>query len=153
MNICEQAEELRLSLIMGLVERSDVIRWADSLIAASEHVPEWVLDVSLAANQSAEMIESKLRDLPCNGNRMTSAYSAIRRFSEAFQSGRLAIARAIRMLELWAGSARVPQDGWTKAMTPTWIADDAMHGIFSSDDVIASVNECIAYFAAVPGPG
>src|SRR5437667_11900379 len=90
MNICEQAEAFRLLLIMGLVSKRDVISWADDLIEAPPHVPEWVLDVSLAANDDDEGLESKLRDLPCEADCFAAAHSAIDRFADAFRSGTIA---------------------------------------------------------------
>src|SRR5687767_10003565 len=124
MNTCEQAEAFRLLLIMGVASKPDIISWADALIAGEEHPPEWLLDLSLAANEGEDVIESKLRDLPCDGNRVAAAYSALERFAEVFRAGKMPPQRAALMLQRWAGSANVNQDDVTHAMTPLWLADE-----------------------------
>ena len=149
MNICEQAEAFRLLLIMGVVSKPEIIAWADDLIATRDHPPEWLLDVSLAANESDEAIESKLRDLRCDGDRILAGYSAIDRFAEGFRTGGIPAQTAARMLRHWAASAKVNQDDWSAAMMPTWIADEIDCGHASEQDVIASVDTCLAHFAAV----
>jgi hypothetical protein len=153
MNICEQAEAFRLLLIMGVVSKSEIIAWADELIATRDHLPEWLLDVSLAANEDDEAIVSKLDDLPCEGNRMIAAYSAIDRFAEAFRVECMPAQTAARILERWASSAKVNQDNWSEAMMPSWIAVEIGCGHASEQDVIASVKKCLAHFAAVRRAG
>jgi hypothetical protein len=153
MNLCEQAETLRLLLIMGLVSKAEVIAWADELIATRDDLPGWLLDVSLAANEDEEGIVSKLGDLPCEGDRMMAAYSAIDRFGEALRAGGMGARTAARMLELWASSVKVYHDDWLKAMTPSWIADEVDCGYVSEQYLIRSVEECLVHFAAVRREG
>ena len=52
MNICEQAEAFRLLLLMGVIDKSEVIAWADGIIAARDVVPGWLLDVSRSSKPS-----------------------------------------------------------------------------------------------------
>src|SRR5262245_49345206 len=116
MNMCEQAEAFRLLLIMGVASKPEIIAWADDLIAKHDNLPGWLLDVSLAANQDEDAIELKLRGLPCEGNRMIAAYSAIDRFAQVFRTGGIPTRMAAQMLGRWAASARVNQDEWSEAM-------------------------------------
>jgi hypothetical protein len=139
MNICEQAEAFRLLLLMGAISVSEIVSWADGVIATDDQPPEWLLDVSLAANDSVDKMEPKLRDLPCSANRVTAAYAAIERFSEGFTSGRISALSAARMLEIWAASAGVSHDDWTSAMVPSWIASEIGDGHASEDDVVSSI--------------
>ena len=104
MNICEQAEAFRLLLIMGVVPKSEVIAWADALIATRDELPNWLLDVSLAANEDDEAIVSKLDDLPCDANRMLAAYSALDRFTKAFHTEGIGAQTGDWMLERWASA-------------------------------------------------
>ncbi|MDQ3441600.1 MAG: hypothetical protein M3478_14755, partial [Planctomycetota bacterium] len=134
MNLCEQAETFRLLLIMGIASRSEIVAWADAVIAAQAHLPEWLLDVSLAANEDDYAMESRLRALPCDANRRMAAYSAIDRFAEEFRSGGIPPNAGARMLEKWAASAKVNQDDWTAAMIPLWVADEVEHGYTSDED-------------------
>jgi hypothetical protein len=88
----------QLLLIMGVVSKSEIISWADDLIARQDNVPEWLLDVSLAANGDDMAVEAKLRDLACAADCMTAAYSAMDRFADAFHSG---LFRRKRLLACW----------------------------------------------------
>jgi hypothetical protein len=153
MNMCERAESFRLLLIMGVASKSEIISWADELIAREERPPEWLLDLSLAANESNDVIESKLRDLPCEGDRAVAAYAVIERFAEAFRSGDVPPQAAALMLQRWAASANVNQDDWTQAMVPIWVADEVEYGHTSEQDVVESISKCLAHFAAVRRAG
>ena len=52
------------------------------------------------------------------------------------------------MLAIWAGSAKVNPDDWTAAMLPSWVADEVPYGNTTDQQVVESVDNCIAYFAA-----
>lgn len=150
MNICEQAEAQRLLLLMGVIDKSEIIAWADSMIASREQVPEWLLDVSLAANQDKWAIEAKLRDVPGEPNPRVSAHAAIQRFASEFEVNcKYTSKEAAHMLAIWAESANIGQDDWVRAMVPTWIADDVASGYTTDQQVIESIRDCIAYFTAV----
>ena len=150
MNICEQAEAFRLLLLMGVVDKSEVITWADGIIATQDEVPDWLLDVSLAANQDKWVVEGKLREARGELNPVVAAYGAIERFSKEFQVNvRFTSAEAAHMLAVWAGSAKISQDDWTAAMVPSWVADEVPYGYTTDQQVVESVEDCIARFAAV----
>ena len=55
MNMCEQAETFRLLLIMRVAAKAEIISLADDLIMRDEHPSEWLLDLSLAANEQDEV--------------------------------------------------------------------------------------------------
>jgi hypothetical protein len=153
MNICEQAEAYRLLLIMGVVPKSEVIAWADDVIATHDQLPDWLLDVSLAANEDDEAIVSKLDDLRCERNRMLAAYSAIDRFAERLRTDSVCAQTAAGMLLRWASSAKINQDDWSAAMMPHWIEVEIDCGHASEEYVISSVNKCLAHFAALRQAG
>ena len=148
MNICEQAETFRLLLLMGVIDKTDVIAWADAIIAENDSVPEWLLDVSLASNQDNVAIESKLRcDASGEWNPMAAAYAALERFAKEFQTlGRFTSAEAAHMLARWAGSATLSQDDWKAAMLPSWLADEVPYGHATDQQVAESIKNCIAHF-------
>jgi hypothetical protein len=131
---------------MGLVEIPDVVEWADRLITVCDQVPAWVIDVSLAANERAEVVEQKLRDSLSDAADMTPAYTAMRLFANEFRSGKFAAADAAHRLKLWADNVKVPQDAWTMAMTPSWIVEDARYGVFPEYDLLASIKQCLEHF-------
>jgi hypothetical protein len=148
-NICEQAETFRLLLLMGIVSKSEIIAWADDLIMRLENPPEWLLNISLAANDSEGAIEFKLRDVPFEGDRMTAAYSALDRFAQTFQLGKLSIPAAASILHVWASHSRLKDDDdWTWAMVPFWSAQELEFGHTSQEDVLSAINRCLAHFAA-----
>src|SRR5947208_3405958 len=135
MDICEQAEAFRLLLLMGVVAKSDVIEWADEVIVTRDDLPNWLLDVSLAANEDDQAVASKLDDLPCEGNRMLAAYAAIDRFAEAFSAGTIRAETATRMLAAWASSAKVSHADWQAAVLPGWVAAGLDAGHMLEEDV------------------
>ena len=150
MNICEQAEAFRLLLLMGVVDKAEVVAWADGLIAARDTVPEWLLDVSLAANQDNWTMEAKLRDLRGEYNPRAAAYSAMDRFAKEFQvNGSFTSEEAAHMLAAWAGSAKVSQEDWNAAMMPSWVADEVPYGYTTDQQVVESIDDCVAHFTAV----
>jgi hypothetical protein len=148
MNICEQGETFRLLLLMGVVEKSEVIAWADGIIETQDGVPDWLLDVSLAANEDFGTVESKLGDLPGEWSRLAAAYGALIRFVEAFEiEGRFNARRAARMLEVWACSAELNHEDWTAAMMPSWITSEVDSRHARDIDVIESIEGCLKHFA------
>jgi hypothetical protein len=153
MNACEQAEAFRLMLLMGVASRGEIVAWADSRIERDESPPEWLLDLSLAANQHDDVVESKLRDLPCEGDRTAAAYSAVDRVAEAFRSGSVPPQAAARMLQRWANSARANQHDAEQAMAPSWYADEVEYGYTSEQDVIDALNTAFAHFATMRRSG
>ncbi len=150
MNICEQAEAFRLLLLMEVIDKSEIIAWADGIIATQDTLPEWLLDVSLAANEDKWAIEGKLREVRGEASPVVAAYAAIERFAKEFHiSGRFKPEQAAQMLVVWAGSAKVSQDDRTAAMVPSWVADAVPDGYTSHQGVVESINNCIARFAAI----
>jgi hypothetical protein len=150
MNLREEAEAFRLLLLMGVVDKAELIAWADNIIAAREVVPEWLLDLSLAANENAAAIEANLRDLPGEWNPRSAAYAATDRFADEFQrKGKFTSPEAANMLTIWAASAKVDEEVRSAAMTPQWIADEIPFGNAKDQDVVGAIDECIARFATL----
>jgi hypothetical protein len=135
---------------MGVIDKSEVIAWADGIIATQDAVPEWLLDVSLAANQDKWALEAKLREVRGDWSPLVAAYAAIERFGKEFEAnGRFTSKEAAHMLAIWAGSAKIGQDDWTTAMVPSWIADDVPYGYATDQQIVDSIRDCIAHYAAV----
>ena len=150
MNICEQAEAFRLLLLMGVIDKSEIIAWADRMIETQDSVPGWLLDVSLAANESVSVIETKLRELPGEWNRTTAAYAAMNRFAIEFQvHDKYTSQQAAKMLWVWAGSPKVSSEDYPAAMAPKSFADEVAYGYASDRDVVASIDACIEHFRRV----
>jgi hypothetical protein len=148
MNICEQAEAYRLLLLMGVVEKSEIISWADGIITTQDKAPDWLLDVSLAENEKTSVIESKLRDLPGEWSRLGAVYAALDRFAEEFQiKGRFTSREAAGMLQVWADSIKGNVKDWREAMMPGWLLDEVPYGNATDQQVVESIDACIAYFA------
>ena len=59
-----EAEILRRCLELGVVERRDVIAWADARIAQDDPADVSITDVALAVGRSAADLSSLLRDVP-----------------------------------------------------------------------------------------
>jgi hypothetical protein len=149
MNICEQAEAFRLLLIVGIASKAEIIAWADALILTRDNPPGWLLNLSLAANGDEDVIQSKLRDLPWDADLATGAYLAMDRLAEAYHAGDISPQTAARMLLGWAESAKVGEDARQRAMWPAWIASDVACGDASEQDLLESMDKCLAYFATV----
>ncbi|HZZ41307.1 MAG TPA: hypothetical protein VFE58_00080 [Tepidisphaeraceae bacterium] len=149
MNICEQAEAFRLLLLMGVVDKKEIISWADSIISTQDNLPEWLLDLSVAANHDTATIEAKLRELPGEWSRISAAYAAITRFTNEFQiNDKFTSPEAAHMLAVWAESAKVNQEDRAVAIMPSWIADEVPHGYAVDQDIVESIKKCITHFAA-----
>ena len=133
---------------MGLVSKAEVISWADGIIATHADPPEWLIDVSLASNGNDEMVETSLRDLPCDGNRRLAAHAALGRFAAAFNAGKIAPKSAARILEAWADHANINDDDRTKGKRPSRIADLIAERLMSEQDVVSEIKTCLEHFAA-----
>jgi hypothetical protein len=150
MNICEQAEALRLLLLMGVIDKSEIISWADGVIDSQNAVPGWLLDVSLSANEDVSTLVMRLRDLPGEWDRMAAAYIAFDRFAREFQiNGKFTSQEAAHMLESWAGCVKINPKDLTVAMMPSWLMDEIPRGHSTDQHVIESIRRCIAHFAAI----
>ncbi|HEY1341315.1 MAG TPA: hypothetical protein VGF59_27585 [Bryobacteraceae bacterium] len=139
----EQAEELRLSLAMGLIEKADVIRWADAIVLAEANPPTWIFDVSLASNEPPGAVANRLRDVADGIDVTVPAQKALERLARAFRSGKLAPLEAAQKLILWANSAQLPCETRAEAFDVMFIAEDVADGIYGS---LADVSSAIERF-------
>lgn len=136
---------------MGVIDKSEVISWVDEVISHENAVPDWLLNVSLAANDDQSAIEAKLRELPGDWNRVAAAYAAMDRFAMEFQvKSNYSSQQAAQMLVIWATYANLSEKDFSMALTPTWLADELNHPYGKNSDlqVIEAINACIAYFDA-----
>lgn len=149
----EQAEELRLALVMGLIEKSDVIKWADALIMQEATPPKWLLDVSLAANESKDTVGSRLQDAVDRLDVTVPRQKALGRFARVFRSGELAPLNAAEMLVLWAYECG---DGWDRgeAAEAKFLAEDVAEGRCGSwEDVRRAIDRFLARHEATRDAG
>lgn len=65
-----EAEVLRRCLDLGLVERREVIAWADARIAADDAPDVSLTDIALAGGRSAADVAGLLRDVPGTPDRV-----------------------------------------------------------------------------------
>jgi len=150
MNLQEQAEALRLLLLMGVADKAELVAWADHIITTQDGVPGWLLDLSLGANEDAAAIEAKLRDLPGECKARSAAYAAMDRFAQEFQvKGKFTSRQAANMLTIWACSAKIEEEDRLAAMMPYYIADEVPFGNATDQDVVDAIDECIARFATL----
>ena len=117
---------------MGLVAARDVIDWADAMIQTEAVPPDWVFDISLAANEPKEAIIARLSDVTDRIDVVLPSQKALERFARAFDSGELAPLDAAQKLVLWASSTRLSDDGRSEAFTVKFIAEDVEDGIYGS---------------------
>lgn len=130
---------------MGLIEKADVIRWADAVIQSEASPAAWVLDVSLSANESNDAIAARLKDVVDGIDVTAPAHNALERFAQTFRSGQLAPLDAAQKLVLWANIARVPYETRAEAFEVKFIAEDVADGLYgSSDDVTAAIERFLA---------
>jgi hypothetical protein len=120
----EQAEELRLALAMGLIEKADVIRWADAIVEAEANPPPWIFDVSLASNESSDAVATRLRDVADGIDLTVPTQEALDRFARVFRSSKLAPLDAAEKLMLWVNSAQLSHETRAEAFTVKFIAED-----------------------------
>ena len=142
----EQAEELRLALAMGLIEKAHVIRWADALIVEEASPPKWLLDVSLAATEPKDAVATRLEEAADLIDVTVPTRAALERFAREFRAGRIAPLDAAQMLVSWATSNRV-RDGWDQgeALEAKFLAEDVAEGLCgSSDDVTRAIEQFLA---------
>lgn len=59
----EQAEVLRLSLLIGMVPKQSIIAWADHVIESEENLPWEIIEISLAGKKSVGEIVLLLSDV------------------------------------------------------------------------------------------
>src|SRR5438045_198723 len=98
----EEAEYLRLALVMGLIGPEEVVAWADRVIDALNEPPIQVIDVSLASSRSPDEIVDLLDAIPGDGDLAAAAHRALGLFLPRFRAGSISLEQAAEML--WAYS-------------------------------------------------
>jgi hypothetical protein len=141
MHPAEEAEVLRLLMVMGIASKDEVIAWADRLIETTDQPPAWVINISLAANRYADVIESMLSDAAQDADRQRAAYVAMGRLAASFRAGHLTTMDATHKLRLWATRAHVNEEDAQRAMVPDYVADEVDYGYLTEADVAQAVQE------------
>jgi hypothetical protein len=149
LSLREVAEVFRLLLAMRLMNAAAVIAWADERIMALSNPPLWLIDLSLAANETAHQIERRLADLEGPGNLRMAAFEALSQFKAIYREGQLDPIDAATMLYVWGGTVKIGEAEEISARTPKWIADDVADGIYGTSDTVAqAVDVAIARLKA-----
>jgi len=149
LNMRDQAEVLRLLLLMRLANKFQIIAWADSLIETQDQVPNWILDVSLAANRTEDEIELLLRGLPGTFQERAVALGVLEYFAYEFQdNGKFTSREAAKILQVWADNVDLKDDERFAATTPLLISDEIEDFHINATDaqVVDAINACIERF-------
>ena len=96
----EDAEYLRLSLSMGLLDEGAVIAWADRNLMVLEGPPVQLIDVSLAGDLPRDELMRLLAVIPGQADLTAVAYQVLGLLRERFESGAVTVEKAMDML--WA---------------------------------------------------
>ncbi len=106
----EEAEVLRLGLVLGLVEPGAAVAWADRIIAAAEATPIEVMDVAMASRQPVDEMIRLLGRVPGSADFTHAAHCALGFMRERFIGGGLSLEAAADMLWAYAREANIPED-------------------------------------------
>ena len=80
--IAQDAALRRIEFILGLINKDDVIVWADEILNVANDIPFQLYDLSVAANKSTKEVLSLLRELAEGADiAEVSADTAFRRFA------------------------------------------------------------------------
>lgn len=98
-----EADVLRRCLALGLVERRDVIAWADARIAEDDAPDVSLTDIALAGGRSAADVASLLRDVPGTQDRVAylrDVFTRMRAFLAANPTALSLIAHGLYLMAL-----------------------------------------------------
>ncbi|QEH38391.1 hypothetical protein OJF2_69920 [Aquisphaera giovannonii] len=104
----EDAEALRLGLVMGLHQPRDVVAWADGVIEAMESPPIEIIEIALAKDRPADEL-SRLLQRVAGPNDMAMAAHRTLHILRASASGGMPLATLIDILLIYSTQARIPE--------------------------------------------
>ena len=144
----EQAETHRLARMMGLVEPSDVISWADRLIAEMADPPIHVIEIALATNQSAVGLASMLRKITGNESLEQSAHRVLYLLKARFDEG-MPLDVVTNMLYVYSIEAEISEHERDHASHFYYAYEDLQyHG--SAQSLSGDIAEFLSRYAAYP---
>lgn len=111
----EEAEYLRLALMMELVTVDDVVSWADRQIEVQGEATPPLIDLSLAGSAPADEVAILLEAIPGNGDLIAAAHRALRQFSERFRSGAISLDKTAVFLWAYSQCSSAPDDERARA--------------------------------------
>ena len=105
----EEAETLRLGLVMGLVSPQLVIAWADRVVMEMANPPIEVIDVAAATRQPPDELARLLKRLPGPADLTAGAYRVLGILRARAAVGGLALDVIANMLWVYSAEAVIPQ--------------------------------------------
>lgn len=105
----EEAETLRLGLLMGLVEPEEVVAWADRVIIELAAPPIEVIDIAMASRQPADEVARLLARVPGPADFTAAAHRALGILQERFLAGNLPLEVVADMLYVYSTAAKIPE--------------------------------------------
>jgi hypothetical protein len=105
----EQAEYLRISLLMGLIGVADVVRWADAAIGNMTEPPSEIIDLALAGKLHPEDVARMLAQVQGDADLTLAAHRAVGELASRFSGGSITIDDVAGMLYSYSQFARVDE--------------------------------------------
>ena len=105
----EEAETLRLGLVMGLVSPEAVIAWADGVVMEMANPPIEVIDVAAATRQPLDELARLLKRVPGPAELTAGAHRVLGILRARASVGSLALDVITNMLWVCSAEAVIPQ--------------------------------------------
>jgi len=105
----EEAETLRLGLVMGLVSPEAVIAWADGVVMEMANPPIEVIDVAAATRQPLDELARLLKRVPGPADLTAGAHRVLGILRARASVGSLALDVITNMLWVYSAEAVIPQ--------------------------------------------
>ncbi len=108
----EEAEFLALALAMGLVEKAEVIAWADGHIVDMDVPPIEIIDVSLAGGMQPKEVVPLLKRVRGTGDLTAVAHQVLGLLRRRLLCGAVTPPQADAALSAYLSVAEVPSVEW-----------------------------------------
>lgn len=110
-SIKQEAERLRLHLLMGLIDRNRVVAWADATIKVMKETPFIeLIDVSLAGDQALPEMAQLLRAIPGEEDLAIVAHQALGLLWEKISFGGISLEKGLEMLRIYMQEAAISEE-------------------------------------------
>ena len=131
-SIREEAEHFRVALAMGLLDRGEVVAWADRIIMDLDNPPGKIIEVSLAGARPADELERLLADIPGPADVALAAHAVLGILRERLEAGAVTLASAVDMLWTYHQVAAIPESEKLQASVISYLLDSAIDGYYGT---------------------
>ncbi len=146
----EEAETLRLGLMMGLVQPGEVVSWADQVVAEMADPPIEVIDVAVATRQPPDELARLLKRVPGPADLMAAAHRVLGILQARAVGYDLALGSIADMLWVYSSEAVIPEAERQAASNFSYEYEDlAYYG--TPESLSEEVGRFLAVHAAEPG--